>query len=102
MAAPERTPRRYQQAIPTRTGSPLLDNCGVSPQELASLMEAVKESAIAAATESAARLAVLDMIRRHGVTRPLLAARAMPRPLCRVQSLVLEKLEGVALYLGSP
>lgn len=55
-----------------------------------------------ATAEAAARVAVLQMIRAHGVTKPLLAARAMPRPLCRVQSLVLEKLEGVALYLGSP
>lgn len=48
------------------------------------------------------RAATLGMIREFGVTLPLRAFRALPKPLQRIEALVLEKLEGVAQHLGAP
>lgn len=42
------------------------------------------------------------MIREFGVTLPLRAFRALPKPLQRIEALVLDKLEGVAQHLGAP
>ena len=42
------------------------------------------------------------LIREFGVTLPLRAFRALPKPLQRIEALVLDKLEGVAQHLGAP
>lgn len=63
---------------------------------------AVAATVFAAELEAQARISALAMIRAHGVTKPLLALRAMPPPLNPLQRLVLAKVEAVAVHLGSP
>lgn len=67
--------------------------------EGAELMRRIVETA---SREAIARAVALDLIRVHGVTLPLRALRARPRPLHWIEAMVLEKLEAVSVHLGSP
>ena len=52
--------------------------------------------------EASARAITLGLVREFGVTVPLKAFRRLPKPMLQLDSLVLDKLEGVAVHLGAP
>lgn len=86
------------------------------PRELAERMEArarafgiepgmvsiVVTLTAGAMLEATARSVTLGLVREFGVTLPLRAFRKRPKPLTRLESMVLAKLEGVAEHLGTP
>lgn len=117
----QQPPRRYATGGFTGTGDPSMrarpeGTEHLIPRELADRMQAsaramgldagmasvVVTIAVDATLEAAARAATLGMIREFGVTLPLRAFRALPKPLQRIEALVLDKLEGVAQHLGAP
>lgn len=116
----QQPPRRYATGGFTGRGDPAMtprrDTEHLVPRELADRMQAsaramgldagmasvVVTIAVDATLEAAARAATLGMIREFGVTLPLRAFRALPKPLQRIEALVLDKLEGVAQHLGAP
>lgn len=117
----QQPPRRYATGGFTGTGDPSMrpQRDGTEhliPRQLADRMQAsaramgldpgmasvVVTIAVDATLEATARAATLGLIREFGVTLPLRAFRALPRPLQRIEALVLAKLEGVAEHLGTP
>lgn len=62
----------------------------------------IADLAESVAIEATARGVTLQLIRQFGVTLPLRAFRNRPRPMPRLEALVLAKLEGVAVHLGAP
>ncbi len=68
-------------------------------QEGRAIMDRLINDAILEAT---VRAGVQALIREFGSTLPLRALRALPKPLARIDAMVLAKLEVVAEHLGAP
>lgn len=117
----QQPPRRFHTGGFTGTGDPSMraHRDGTEhtiPRELAERMEARARSfgiepgvvsivvtlTASAMLESTARSVTLGLIREFGVTLPLRAFRKRPKPLTRLESMVLAKLEAVAEHLGTP
>lgn len=95
-------PRRQHTAIPAPTADlskGFADVDELLGAEGRAIMDRVIESAMREAT---ARAVALDLVRRFGVSLPLKALRARPRPMLWIEAMVLAKLEGVAEHLGAP
>lgn len=67
--------------------------------EGSAIMERILQGAMREAT---ARAVATDLIRQFGVTLPIRALRARPRPMLWIEAMVLDKLEAVAQHLGTP
>lgn len=116
----QQPPRRYATGGFTGRGDPAMtprrDTEHLIPRELAERMEARARSfgiepgvvsivvtlTAGAMLESTARSVTLGLVREFGVTLPLRAFRKRPKPLTRLESMVLAKLEAVAEHLGTP
>lgn len=116
----QQPPRRFATGGFTGRGDPAMtprrETERLIPRDLAERMEArarafgiepgmvsmVVTITANAMLESTARAVTLGLVREFGVTVPLRAFRKRPKPLTRLESMVLAKLEGVAEHLGTP
>lgn len=92
------TPRHHADELPPALNFAAIDDLGLGA-EGAAIMARIIDSAMLEAT---ARAVTLGLVREFGVTLPLKAFRKRPKPLPRLEALVLEKLEGIAVHLGTP
>ncbi len=106
----QQPPRRYATGGFTGRGDPLralsffargIEQEPAAPA-LPDLEQLLRDVQASAMLEAAARVVTLGLVREFGVTLPLRAFRKRPKPLPRLEAMVLAKLEGVAVHLGAP